>query len=250
MQLLAPERVHRLQLHRAEQRLRRAGVPGPELVAEIVVPPFAGQVAETGVEHRVIEQATMIADASLARVGLRQAFEVGGVGGRHGFVEGAAHVQPAALGVAQGDVHRAAGEMRAGRLAAAARRRDELAGEPFQLGFAGPWVVRGQGAGQAVVEILLHGERPPGVQHHQAHAAGEGGGDPQETLEDLAASVALRDRVRNSELVVGRPDAEVTAQPERLQRRAGIDDGDAGHGVPVGLRENGDGLGEVGHGVN
>lgn len=110
--------------------------------------------------------------------------------------------------------------------------------------------MRGQGAGQAVVEILLHGERPPGVQHHQAHAAGEGGGDPQETLEDLAASVALRDRVRNAELVVGRPDAELAAQPERLQRRAGIDDGDAGHGVPVGLRENGDGLGEVGHGVN
>ncbi|MGV8183289.1 hypothetical protein [Pseudomonas aeruginosa] len=31
---------------------------------------------------------------------------------------------------------------------------------------------------------------------------------------------------------------------------AGIPIVDAGHGVPVGLRENGDGLGEVGHGVN
>ena len=187
LQLLAPERVHRPQLHRAEQRLRRAGVPGPELVAEIVVPPFAGQVAETGVEHRVIEQATMIADASLARVGLRQAFEVGGV--EAGTASSKALPMSSQRPWASHRVTSTAPPVRCGWApAAAARRRDELAGEPFQLGFAGPWVVRGR-AGQAVVEILLHGERPPGVQHHQAHAAGEGGGDPQETLEDLAASV-------------------------------------------------------------
>jgi hypothetical protein len=112
-----------------------AVVPGPQLIAVVVAPPFAGEIAETDRAHGVEQQAAAVANRPAVVVA--GIFVVAGVRTRRGFVEQAAHVQPAAVAVAQADIHRAAGQVRARRIGAGAWRGDEFAGAPRQFGRLG-----------------------------------------------------------------------------------------------------------------
>ena len=77
----------------------------PVLVTVVVMPPFRGQVGESGTHHGVIENAAAGTDVAVG------VFVGVGVGTAAGFVKVAAHVEQYPV-LAQGNVNRAASKMR------------------------------------------------------------------------------------------------------------------------------------------
>ena len=98
------------------------------------MPPFAGQIGEPGLGHDVIEQTPVVACLGLGRIaGRRMALEMIGVGLGCRLVEQRPHLEQQAVGVTQGDIDGATGEMRTRRVRVTAGQRDEFARTRQQL---------------------------------------------------------------------------------------------------------------------
>ena len=152
----------------------------------------------------MIEQTPIVACFGLGRIaGRRMTLEMirVGLGGR--LVKQRPHLEQQAIGVTQGDIDGAAGEMRTRRVRVTAGQRDEFARTRQQLGLIKLGVMRLERLIQRLEQILLHPPGTPAIHHHQRQPLRQGARGLQQALIHRTPHQTFIDRPGDTEARVG-----------------------------------------------